>query len=220
MVGPIQACCYIITLEQDNQSLVIDPGGDGELIIDYLKTNKLKPKYLVNTHGHIDHIGANFDIKKAFPDIEICIHRNDEEMLKNAAKNLSVELGFKFTSPPAGRLLENDDLVSVGRLNFKILHTPGHTPGGICLLSQPFNPAGSPLRANLAVGGQTPVIFTGDTLFEMGIGRTDFPGSSHEDLINSIQTRIFTLPDETIVYPGHGGPTTVGQEKHSNPFFS
>ncbi|MCK4909334.1 MAG: MBL fold metallo-hydrolase [Planctomycetes bacterium] len=205
VVGPIQACCYVISFE-NNEALVIDPGGDGDVIVDYLKKNKLKPKYLVNTHGHIDHIGANHEIKKAFPDIQICIHQADADMLTSSDRNLSTELGFEFSSPEHDRLLEENDVLAVGKRKFNVLHVPGHTRGGICLLSEPSSKK------------ELPVIFTGDTLFAMGIGRSDFPGGSHEQLISGIKNKILTLPEETVVYSGHGPATTVGVEKAGNPW--
>lgn len=206
IVGPIQACCYVINFDRHPEALVIDAGGDGEKIIQYLHKHSFKPVYLVNTHGHIDHIGANRELKEAFPEMVICIHPADAPMLTMANKNLSPELGFKYLSPPSDKLLEEGDILSLAKHNFRILHTPGHTPGGISLFYEPSDK------------NQPPVIFTGDTLFQMGVGRTDFPGGSMQKLINSIRQKILTLPDETVVYPGHGPPTTVGDEKRGNPF--
>ncbi|MBI4833794.1 MAG: MBL fold metallo-hydrolase [Planctomycetes bacterium] len=206
IVGPIQACCYVVNFPPDSEALVIDPGGDGEEIVNYLKKKKLKPVYLVNTHGHIDHIGANAELKKAFPDALLCIHPSDSAMLGASHKNLSTELGFSYTSPEPDKLLEGNDSLKIGKHEFKILHTPGHTLGGISLLHQP-----SGIKA-------VPTIFTGDTLFQMGVGRTDFPGGSMQELIRNIKEKILSLPDDTVVYPGHGPATTVGAEKHGNPF--
>lgn len=207
LVGPIQACCYIVSFNQSQKAMVIDPGGDGEMIVQFLKKSGLEPVYLVNTHGHIDHIGGNVEVKTAFPEIEIYIHPADAEMLTDASRNLSPELGYQFSSPPHNKLIEEGDILNLDGHKFKVLHLPGHTLGGVCLLYEPSDKKGPA------------VIFTGDTLFAMGIGRSDFPGGSHNQLINGIKQKIFSLPDNTIVYPGHGPATTVGQEKQTNPFF-
>jgi glyoxylase-like metal-dependent hydrolase (beta-lactamase superfamily II) len=204
IVGPIQACCYVVSFPPDSEALVIDPGGDGEEIVSYLKKKKLKPVYLVNTHGHIDHIGANAELKKAFPDALLCIHPEDKPMLGASGKNLSTELGFSYTSPEPDKLLKENESLKLGKHEFKILHTPGHTLGGISLLYQSKDKSSS--------------VFTGDTLFQMGVGRTDFPGGSMQELVRSIKEKILSLPDDTVVYPGHGPATTVGAEKHGNPF--
>lgn len=205
-VGPIQACCYVVNFDPDSDAMVIDPGGDGAIIIDYLRKWDLKPVYLVNTHGHIDHIGANRELKEAFPEIVSCIHPADAPMLGSANKNLSVELGFTYSSPKPDKLLEEGDVLSLAGHDIKVIHTPGHTQGGICLLYKHKN--------------ESAIIFTGDTLFQTGIGRTDFPGGSMEKLISNIKGKILSLPDDTIVYPGHGPATTVGTEKEGNPFLS
>lgn len=217
VVGPIQACCYVVSFgntqdksaKGDSRVCLIDTGGDGEKIIDYLERHKLEPVYLINTHGHIDHIGANQEIKAAYPAIKICIHSEDARMLTSASANLSPELGYNFTSPSADRLLKEGDELSInnGTLTLKVVHLPGHTRGGIGLVYTPS-------------GKQPDIIFTGDTLFAGGIGRTDFPGGSMEQLLHNIRTKILTLPDDTVVYPGHGPATTVGDEKHHNPFLT
>lgn len=205
-VGPIQACCYVVNFDSNSDTMVIDPGGDGDDIAQYLKRKKLNPVYLVNTHGHIDHIGANAELKAAFPEMLICIHPADAPMLTASNKNLSFELGYSYSSPKPDKLLEEGDVISISGHNFKVFHTPGHTLGGISLLYQPSD-------------NNRPIsIFTGDTLFQMGVGRTDFPGGSMQKLINSIKQKILTLPDDTIVYPGHGPATIVGAEKQGNPF--
>ncbi|MFA5794288.1 MAG: MBL fold metallo-hydrolase [Candidatus Brocadiia bacterium] len=210
-VGPIQACCYIVTGKdaKNNQALVIDPGGDGPEIISRLKKRNLDPVYLINTHGHIDHIGANQEIKRAFPDIVICVHQDDARMLTSAAANLSPELGFQFTSPAADKLLKEGDTLSInnGSLSLKVIHLPGHTRGGIGLLYQPSDKS-------------KPILFTGDTLFAGGVGRTDFPGGSMKQLLDNIKSKILTLPDDTIIYPGHGPASTVGDEKMHNQFLT
>lgn len=222
VVGMLQACCYIVNFtggprrsvggspdecRDHKNALVIDPGGDGDLIVQTLKKQRLKPLYLVNTHGHIDHIGANTELKSAFPEALLCIHRLDAPMLRDGYKNMSVELGSAYISPEPDKLLEEDDILTLEGESFQVLHIPGHSPGGIVLVYKPTDK------------NEPGVIFSGDTLFQMGIGRTDFPGGSYQKLINGIKQKIFTLPDHTIVYPGHGPATTVGDEKRTNPFF-
>lgn len=224
VVGPIQACCYIVSSTVtprrglsasppkgggNKHVFLIDTGGDGEKIIDYLEEHEFEPVYLINTHGHIDHIGANSSIKSAYPAVKICVHQDDARMLSSAAANLSPELGYSFTSPPPDRTLKENDLLSTDddSLILKVIHLPGHTKGGIGLLYTPPDKSRQ-------------IMFTGDTLFAGGVGRTDFPGGSMEQLLDSIRSKIMTLPNDTIIYPGHGPATTVGDEKVSNPFLT
>ena len=149
-------------------------------------------------------------LKEAFPDIQICVHEEDHDMLPYPARNLSILAAFyggkTVRSPSADRLLKDGDTVTVDKYSFEIIHTPGHTPGGICLYSKNQE------------NGQPPVLFSGDTLFKEGIGRTDFPGCSQKRLIRAIKERLFVLDEKTIVYPGHGPSTTIAEEKKNNPF--
>jgi hydroxyacylglutathione hydrolase len=214
-VGPLQCCCYVVFNEQSREAIVIDPGGDAEIIIDYIRKNKLKPVLLVNTHGHGDHIGANLELKEAFPEIKVCIHADDEPMLTHPSKNLSFLGGVLYKSPPAERVLKHGDTIGVDGCKFKVLHTPGHTPGGICLLST-SNVENPPSFGR--EGCQASVLFSGDTLFASGVGRTDLPGGSYEALMESIRDNILTLDDNTVIYPGHGPSSTVAEEKAANPF--
>lgn len=209
-VGPLKVCCYIVAGKISNDAMIIDPGADTEAIIDFLKKGRLTPKIIVLTHGHGDHIGANTGLKKAFPDIQICIHEEDQDMLPYPAKNLSILSAFyggpTVRSPLANRLLRDGDTITVDEHIFDVIHTPGHTPGGICLSSKK--------REN----GRPPILFSGDTLFKESIGRTDFPGSDQEKLLRAIKERLFVLDEDTIVYPGHGPSTTILEEKKHNPF--
>ncbi len=188
--------CYI--LSQRDEAIIIDPGDEAELILDKLNELKVKPIYIVNTHGHLDHICANDEIKKA-TGAKILIHKNDAPMLTDAFLNLSTVFEQPMVCQKADKLLEDGESIKTSNLTLKVLHTPGHTPGGICLVGEGF-------------------VFTGDTLFQSGIGRTDFPGGSYKTLIDSITKRLLTLPDEFIVYPGHGDISTIGMERQSNPF--
>jgi glyoxylase-like metal-dependent hydrolase (beta-lactamase superfamily II) len=198
-VGPIGANCYLIGCEQTKEGAVIDPGDEGSRIIAKVKELGLNIKSIILTHGHIDHISAVDEVKKA-TSAQILIHQEDAKMLVDGNRNLSHMLGTNRGYSPADVLLKEGDVIKVGNLEIKVLHTPGHTQGGICLETEG-------------------IIISGDTLFEDSIGRSDFPGGSHEVLINSIKTKLLPYPDETKVYPGHGPSTSIGYERVNNPFF-
>ncbi|MGI6588916.1 MAG: MBL fold metallo-hydrolase [Peptococcia bacterium] len=200
-VGTIEANCYLVSDAHTKEALVIDPGAEGEKIQKKIKELKLKVKYIVNTHGHLDHIGANRYLKEA-NDALLCIHKADSPMLTDPQKNISAYLlGEEINGPAADRYLQDGDILQVGGLCFEVLHTPGHTLGGICLVGHG-------------------VCFSGDTLFAGSIGRTDLPGGSFKEIINSVKTKLFVLADEIVVYPGHGSQTSIGYEKSTNPYFT
>jgi len=179
----------------------LDPGFDNkaeaEQILDYIHKNMLKPKYIVNTHGHPDHTCGNGIIKEKY-EIPIMIHENDAHMLGNILGKITQFFIFKHHSPNANIILHDGDLIKFGTETLKVIHTPGHSRGSISLLGQKE-------------------IFTGDTLFAGSIGRTDFPESSEQEMKLSLK-KLATLPDHLKVYPGHGPPTTIGEEKQFNPF--
>ena len=203
-VGPLQACCYLVSPDKGPEAAVIDPGGDANLIVEQLRYRKLTPSLILLTHGHIDHIEAVAALKKAFSDAQVCIHKNDASMLRDAGAALASFIGLPLEPCEPDRLLAEGDTLALGPHTIEVLHTPGHTRGGICLLvGQADAPA---------------ILFSGDTLFAGGIGRTDFPGGSYTQLLDSIRERLFALPDETLVYPGHGEPSTIGEERRTNPF--
>lgn len=208
-VGPLQVCTYIV-YDDSAEALIVDPGADPEKIIAFINALKLLPKHVVITHGHGDHIGANASLKEAFPELQICVHEKDQDMLPYPAKNLSILAAFyggaTVRSPHADRTLKEGDTISAGKCIFEVIHTPGHTPGGICLYRKDQEK------------GQPPVLFSGDSLFKNGIGRTDFPGCSQETLIQSIKNKLLVLDEKTIIYPGHGPSTTLAEEKQHNPF--
>jgi len=200
VVGVLETNCYLISCKKTKQAAVIDPGGENEvdLILDFLQKNNFDLKYIINTHGHIDHIAGN-NLLKAKTKALLLIHRLDADMLVDANKNFSSFMGKEICSPPADKLLEEGDEIVLGRLNLRVIHTPGHTPGGISLISNN-------------------IVFTGDTLFAGGIGRTDLPGGSYQDLIKSIKEKLLILGDDKIIYPGHGPYSTIGEEKRTNPY--
>lgn len=197
-VGPIMANCYILGCEGTKESVVIDPGDDGDQILMALAKLELKVKYLINTHGHFDHVGANKKMKEV-TQATLAIHPDDEPMLMELSKAASMFGLSAENSPPADLLLNHGDRVSFGDITLEVIHTPGHSKGGICLYTQGH-------------------LFAGDTLFKSSIGRTDLPGGDFDTLISSIKTKLFKLPEDTIVYTGHGPETTIGDEKRMNPF--
>jgi len=199
VVGALETNCYLVSCEATRECAVIDPGAEHERIFLAIAEDELKPVLLINTHGHVDHTGANRDVKEHFG-IPIAIHAADAPMLGKVQQlELSLFLGAK-DSPPADRILKDGDVVRIGNGQLRVLHTPGHSPGGISLLGDGF-------------------VLSGDTLFMEGVGRTDLPGGSRPQLVRSIREKLMTLPDETLVLPGHGPHTTIGHERENNPGF-
>ncbi len=194
VVGLLESNCYLAGDEDTKEIFIIDPGGDYDKIKSVIDKNSLKPKAVINTHGHGDHIGAN----KEFG-VPVWIHRLDKDFLLDPSKNMSGALGFFLKTKPASRLLEDGDILNIGRYSLEVIHTPGHTPGSICLKGDGM-------------------IFTGDTLFHEGIGRTDFQYGSEKDIMRSIKERLFTLDDNYAIYPGHGPSSTISNEKLENPY--
>ncbi len=191
--------CYIVGCEETREVAVIDPGGNAAGILDLLKKHDLKAVYIINTHGHIDHIGGNQGVKEA-TGAKILIHEADAPMLGSSASNLASLMGAKVTSPPADQFLKDGDIIKIGNtVELEVIHTPGHSPGGICLKTGD-------------------IIFVGDTLFQGSIGRTDFPGGSYPQLIKMIKEKLLRYGDEVVAYPGHGPATTIGFERKHNPF--
>ncbi|MGD9974098.1 MAG: MBL fold metallo-hydrolase [Desulfatirhabdiaceae bacterium] len=198
VVGPIMANCFILGCEKTHKAVVIDPGAESGKILMALANLKLTVEYIINTHGHFDHVGANKKMKEV-TGAKLLIHKLDEPMLSMlsttaAAFGLSAE-----NSPPADQTIEDGDTIQFGDITLTVIHTPGHTPGGISLFCDDS-------------------VFVGDTLFEGSIGRTDFPGGDYGTLISSIQKKLFPLGDHVTVYCGHGSETTIGKEKRFNPF--
>lgn len=200
VVGALETNCYLVYCEETRACAVIDPGADPGKIYAAVADQELMPVIVLNTHGHVDHIGANSDVVRKYG-VPLAMHPAETGMLKvSDYMELSLLLGAK-DSPPPERFLADGDEISFGRVSLRVVHLPGHSPGSVGFL---------------APG----VLFSGDTMFCGGVGRTDLPGGSWKELESSIKDRILTLPDETVVLPGHGPWTTVGQEKSSNPFLS
>ena len=197
VVGPLASNCYIVGSEATKEGMIIDPADEAERIMQSAMELGLEIKLIMLTHGHPDHVGALKELKEA-TSAEIVIHADDAEILQQ--QFLCFLFGLSYPTPPSpDRLLKEGDSIDIGDLHFSVIHTPGHTPGGICLLGHG-------------------ALFSGDTLFNYGIGRYDLPGGDYSQLMDSLQTKLMALPDEIIVYPGHGPDTTIGAERRGNPF--
>lgn len=192
--------CYVLICEETKKAAIIDPGGDADEILTYIERNHLDLSYILLTHGHGDHIGGVQTIKEK-ANVPVCIHPGDGSMLKDANKNLSSMMSGPNVEIEADRLLEDGEIIELGNLKIQIIHTPGHTLGGICMKVED-------------------TVFSGDTLFARSIGRTDFEGGSHVEIIHSIKNKLMIFDDETKVFPGHGPMTTIGNERVSNPFIN
>jgi len=203
-VGILSTNCYIVGCPQTKEAIIIDPGFDrgeeAKRVLKEVDQHGLRIQYIVNTHGHPDHLSGNGIIKRA-TGAPILIHKEDAPLLTDTAKNLSDLFGFQMVSPPADKTLQDKDVIKIGEIVLTVLHTPGHSRGSICLLGED-------------------VVFTGDTLFAGGVGRTDLPGSSHQEILRSLKNKLMPLPDHLRVYPGHGLSSTMGREKRFNPFLS
>ncbi|MBT3386771.1 MAG: MBL fold metallo-hydrolase [Desulfobacula sp.] len=197
-VGPIMANCFILGCESTKEAVVIDPGDDADRILMELAKSELNVKYLINTHGHFDHVGANKRMKEV-TGAKLAIHPDDEPMLNELSHSASMFGLSADNSPPADILLKDGDEITFGEITLKVIHTPGHSKGGICLYTQGH-------------------LFAGDTLFAGSIGRTDLPGGDYDTLISSIKQKLLSFDDKTIVYTGHGPETNIGNEKRNNPF--
>ncbi len=197
-VGPIMANCYILGCENTKEAVVIDPGDEADRILMTLAELGLKVKYIINTHGHFDHVGANKRMKEATNAI-LMIHPDDEPMLSELSSAASAFGLSSENSPKADQYLNDDNKISFGDITLEVIHTPGHSRGGVCLYTDN-------------------TVFVGDTLFKGSIGRTDLPGGDYNTLISSIKNRLLPLGEKTIVYPGHGPATTIEMEKRINPF--
>ena len=203
ILGEYETNCYVLRNNDAAQDcLVIDPGLEADELIEFLDEQKLNPVAVVLTHGHIDHIAGVAALRSRFPEIKVYIHNLDAEMLTEPNINLSAMTGSAFVTEAEDISLKERDIIDLAGVKLLVLHTPGHTPGGISLYSK-----------------EDRVVFVGDTLFADSVGRADFPGGSMSQLLRSVREKLFTLPEETQVYPGHGPETTIAAEKTHNPFF-
>jgi len=197
-VGPIMANCFIVGCEETKQAAVIDPGDEADRILMTLAQHALVVKYLINTHSHFDHVSANKRMKEV-TGAPLAIHPDDAPMLAELSRSAMMFGLSAENSPEPDILLKDGDEISFGNISFKIIHTPGHSQGGICLYTKGH-------------------LFAGDTLFAGSIGRTDLPGGNYDALISNIKNKLLVLDEDTIVYTGHGPETTIGNEKRMNPF--
>lgn len=200
-LGPFETNCYIVRFPDSPDCWIVDAGFEPEELIDEVRSEQLQPQALILTHAHCDHMAGVSEVRSAFPKLPIWMHAAEADWLNDPLLNLSMMIGIPVTAPRPDRLLADGDELTLAGRHWRVLHTPGHSPGGISLY--------------YAASG---VLISGDPLLAGSIGRTDFPGSDHQQLLSSIRTKLYTLPDDTKVYSGHGPTTTIGREKRSNPF--
>ena len=198
--GALQANTYLAVDEKTNEGFIVDPGGYNKVLTKEVRDNDVNIKYIILTHGHSDHICGVNEHKAEFPDAKIVAYKDEEAMLENPNLNQSPGFGVPY-STKADILVSDGDELKVGDVTLKFIHTPGHTEGGMCIYVK-----------------EAKALFSGDTLFRQSIGRTDFPGVSYKEIMDSIRKKLFLLPDDTNVFPGHMGMTSIGFEKENNPF--
>lgn len=198
--GALQVNTYLAVDEETNKGFIVDPGGYNPALTKMVNDENIDIEYILLTHGHSDHICGVKEHLEDFPGAKVVADKEEEPMLHDVRFNFSAEFGMPYTVDADIYVSDGDEL-NVGNINLKFFHTPGHSPGGMCIYAEKEN-----------------VLFSGDTLFRQSIGRTDFPGCSFEALAESIKEKLFVLPDATQVFPGHMGPTQIGFEKRNNPF--
>ena len=204
-LGELAANCYLVARNGSSKAVCIDPGAEGEKLLSFLKDKEFSLEMILLTHAHVDHIGAVAALKKCFPEVPLVLHREENLALKDPERNLSCFFSEIISLEGADKLLEDGETFEAAGLNWTVLWTPGHTSGGACYL------ATDPVTSEQA-------LFTGDTLFKESIGRTDFPGGNYDALLKSLKEKLFTLPPDLKVYPGHGEDSSVGYEKEFNPY--
>ncbi len=200
VVGPFAVNCYLLWEENSPDALIIDPGAEAETVNYWIDEFDLKPAAILLTHGHGDHIAAVAELKKQY-DIPLYVGAGDEDLLANPSANISAFFDHPVVAPMPDHSVQDEQELAIAGLQLTVIATPGHTVGGVCFLEE--------------TGGR---LFCGDTLFAGSIGRTDLPGGNHQQLIDSIMSRIMKLPDTCVVLPGHGPESTVGAERTSNPW--
>jgi len=200
IVGPFAVNCYLLVCPQTKEAVIIDPGDDAERLVNTLHEQRIQTIRALITHAHLDHIGGLSDLASEFA-VDISLHPADHSLYQRLPDQ-GFRFGRHFQKPPTvTHLLHEGDWVSLGKTALRVIHTPGHTPGGICFLAE-----------------KDKILFTGDTLFAGSIGRTDLEGGNESTLLHSIHSKLLSLPDDMVVYPGHGPETTIGGERRSNPF--
>lgn len=198
VLGELQMNCYLVS-DDAGETVIIDPGDSTDHIQREIESRSLTPRTILLTHGHADHTFAAGLLQSRL-NLDIVVHEGDRWLVEHGPGDLEVFFDMHdYVAPTMNKFLQDGEVIEVGSLKLSVIHTPGHTPGGVSILCD----------------GE---LFSGDTLFARGIGRTDLPGGSHDELMNSIQTRLFALDDTTRVYPGHGPETTIGEERQSNPW--
>ncbi len=201
VVGPLQCNCVLLACESTLEGVLIDPGAEPERIIEMVEAKGVKVKYLLHTHAHFDHIGATGGVHEKLG-AKTCLHRSDDDIYRNLQLQGKM-FGFQFDAPPAiEKFVEDEEELQFGNYKIQVIHTPGHSPGGVCY--------------RLTSGEEK--LFSGDTLFRQSIGRSDLWGGDGDLLVGSIRKRLFTLSDDTPVFPGHGPLTSIGYEKRNNPY--
>jgi len=198
-LGELGTNFYIVTDEESKEAFVVDPGDDGEIAASLIDDTGCELKYIIITHAHADHIGALDFLKKRFPNAKIVIHSLEASSLNDDRFNLCDRFYMPSPSAKADITVNDNDSLLFGNGKLTFIHTPGHTKGSMCILTDEF-------------------LISGDTLFQCSIGRCDFPGGDYDEIINSIKTKLLTLDENTVAYPGHGNPTTIKYEKENNPF--
>jgi glyoxylase-like metal-dependent hydrolase (beta-lactamase superfamily II) len=198
---PFAENSYVVWKEGGHEAVVVDPGFEPDLIFECLHEKKFALAAILNTHGHVDHIAGNSALKQAHPKVPLIIGHGDAAMLADTHLNLSASFGIPVTSPPADRTVKEGDSLEIANLTFDVWEIPGHSPGHVVFHLK-----------------DEKVLLGGDVLFRESVGRTDFPGGSMTQLVTGIRKKLWIMPDETVVYPGHGEPTTIGHEKAANPF--
>ena len=199
VVGSFEVNNYLVFEENSQEAVLIDAGGDYKATRELADKNKVKIKYILNTHGHLDHVAGDYDIQSK-EDAKVLLHKDDEFLVKALKQHLALYGMPEYEVPKIDEYIEDGQEIKAGGMTFKVIHTPGHSPGAVCYLTDN-------------------VLFSGDTLFADSVGRTDLPGGSYEELGNSIKNKLFILDENITVYPGHGPSTTIKHEKAHNPFF-
>ena len=198
-----QQNAFVVWRDGASAALVVDPGFDSDSILALLSRERLQPVAILNTHGHADHIAGNASILAAFPGTPLLIGRNEAHLLTDSDANLSAPFGLPIISPPADRLVDDGERVELAGISMLVREIPGHSPGSVVFILDEETP---------------PQVLAGDVLFAGSVGRCDFPGGSQKTLVAGIRSKLFTLPDNAVIWPGHGPATTVGEERRTNPY--